>query len=86
MHLMKNLKLPAVPLPKIGSSMIVVPIPKSIDWRTGSQVITPIRNQGACGSCWTFSTTDAISSTQAIQNKWSNAFMYSAEQVVDCAY
>ena len=34
-------------------------LPDSVDWRT-KNVLTPIKNQGECGSCWTFSALGAV--------------------------
>lgn len=46
-----------VPLPEYTSDE---PLPAGIDWRD-SECIHNVRNQGSCGSCWTFGTTGMLS-------------------------
>jgi len=41
------------------------PNPASIDWRTKS-VVTPVKDQGGCGSCWAFAATETMESHYAI--------------------
>jgi cathepsin H len=76
------------------SALLLQDVPKSIDWRTKG-VITPIKNQGHCGSCWTFSTTGCLEAHTCIQAKaehknnkdfdctsWTGL---AEQQLVDCA-
>jgi len=67
-----------------------VALPKSVDWRTRG-VITPIKNQKKCGSCWTFSTTGALEAHTCLHNaqprgvdctKWTGL---AEQQLLDCA-
>jgi len=56
-------------------------LPSSVDWRNEG-VVTPIKNQGDCGSCWAFSTTGVLEGFYAINT--GTLLSFSEQQIVDC--
>ena len=55
--------------------------PASIDWRT-KDVVTPVKNQGGCGSCWAFSATEQIESD--VQRELGEKYTLSPQQITSC--
>merc|ERR1719428_1837106 len=57
--------------------------PKSVDWRF-TKAVTPVKNQGQCGSCWAFSATEAIESQMILQTGAKYDFTLSPQQITSC--
>ncbi|XP_051123203.1 vignain-like [Andrographis paniculata] len=56
-------------------------IPPSVDWRKKGSV-TPVKDQGQCGSCWAFSTIVAVEGINHIRTN--NLVSLSEQELVDC--
>jgi len=57
----------------------------SVDWRDQGAV-TPVKDQGQCGSCWAFSTVESMESAALVQGLFdsSDPFIGSPQELVSC--
>eukprot|EP01062_Namystynia_karyoxenos_P018154 TRINITY_DN1674_c0_g1_i2.p2 TRINITY_DN1674_c0_g1~~TRINITY_DN1674_c0_g1_i2.p2 ORF type:complete len:397 (+),score=142.35 TRINITY_DN1674_c0_g1_i2:79-1191(+) len=59
-------------------------LPKEVDWRKKQPaVVTPPKNQGGCGSCWAFASTETVESAVAIAT--GKLFTLAPQELVSCA-
>ena len=58
-----------------------------LDWRNfgGVNYLTPVKDQGNCGSCWAFATTAALESYQQIHAAYNTGLDLSEQIMVSCS-
>lgn len=61
-------------------------LPDSFDWRDTEGVVSIVKDQGNCGSCYSFSSTGALEAHHSIKYGARKTSLLSEQQVIDCAH
>ena len=68
-------------LPPPSNHELPTTVPDSVNWVTAGMT-TPVKDQGSCGSCWTFATMETVESANAIAGQ--GLPVLAEQQLVDC--
>jgi len=82
-YLIKNYTSPLMRGEKVNVApkLNAIPLPSNYSW-VAKGATTPVYNQGQCGSCWAFSTTESIESMNFLAGN--SLIQLSMQQIVDC--
>jgi len=77
----RNALFGEIPVHKSKKNLTV----SSLDWRT-KNAVTPVKDQGDCGSCWAFSAVQTVESAYLLKHTSVSAdnFLLSEQEVVSC--
>eukprot|EP01100_Stratorugosa_tubuloviscum_P009301 TRINITY_DN389_c0_g1_i1.p1 TRINITY_DN389_c0_g1~~TRINITY_DN389_c0_g1_i1.p1 ORF type:complete len:487 (-),score=209.22 TRINITY_DN389_c0_g1_i1:1326-2729(-) len=78
-------KTPFSKLPKYKTPVDQLPV--NFDWRNkdGSNFVSPVRDQGSCGSCYAFATTAMLEARIRVQSNNQQTTILSPQEIVSCS-
>jgi len=86
----RNMVIPKIPRPPNNGAAYIHPeptttesLPPYVNWRL-KNAVTQVKDQGCCGSCWTFGTTGSLEGAWSI--KYNSLISLSEQQIVDCSW
>ena len=67
--------------------LIAKSLPEEFDWRNvdGKNYVSPVRNQGSCGSCYAFGTLAMFEARVRILSNNTKTPVFSPQDVVSCS-